>query len=167
MADSLVMEVKSEAALADKAGQHLTFALGKEVYGIEILRVQEIIGLMEITRVPQTPHYIRGVINLRGKMIPVMELRKRFALETVEDTERTCIIVVEINMHNTSVTIGLLADEVREVTQISADQLAPAPSMGSAVDSAFILGMAKLDDKVVMLLDVDKIMGSSKLQGII
>ncbi len=144
-------------ALAEKAGQYLTFTLGGEEYGIEVLKVQEIIGMMPVTRVPQTPDYIRGVINLRGKVIPVMELRTRFALASKEDTERTCIIVVDVAGKGDKITVGLLVDDVCEVTEITEEQLEPAPSMGAAVEDAFILGLGKMGRNVVMLLDVDKI----------
>lgn len=157
---------QSEESLADKAGQYLTFALGKEEFGLEILKVQEIIGMMPVTRVPQTPDFIRGVINLRGKVIPVMELRTRFALERKEDTERTCIIVVEVTWKESKVTVGLLVDEVREVTEITKDQIEPTPSMGTAVDESFIMGMGKVNDKVVMLLDVDRILEGSNLSSV-
>ena len=144
-------------SLANRAGQYLTFTLGGEDYGLEVLKVQEIIGMMPVTRVPQMPEYIRGVINLRGKVIPVMDLRARFALESKEDTERTCIIVVEVAGKDDKIAVGLLVDDVCEVTEITEELLEPAPSMGAGSGESFFPAMAKMGRKVVMLLDVDKI----------
>lgn len=145
------------------AGQYLTFGLGEETYGIEILKVQEIIGIMTITRVPRTPEYVRGVINLRGKVIPVIELRTKFGMERIDDTTRTCIIVVQVAAGDQEVTMGIIVDEVSEVLDISAAQVEPAPSFGGNVPTEFILGMGKVADKVVMLLDVDKVLSGSEL----
>ncbi|HLP41471.1 MAG TPA: chemotaxis protein CheW [Fibrobacteria bacterium] len=143
-----------------KAGKYLTFQLGKEIYGIEILKVQEIIGMMPVTHVPKTPDFVRGVINLRGKVIPVVELRSKFGLQGREDTERTCIVVVQVAWATGTVTMGLLVDEVSEVLNVTGDQIEPPPSFGSSVDTDFILGMGKVGQKVVMLLDVDKVLAS-------
>jgi purine-binding chemotaxis protein CheW len=140
------------------AGKYLTFTLGPETYGLEILKVQEIIGLMNITKVPQTPDHVRGVINLRGRVIPVVELRRKFNLETVEDTERTCIIVVQVDTGESAVTMGILVDEVSEVVDISEAQLEPPPAFGASIDTAFILAMGKIGENVVVLLDVDRVL---------
>jgi len=145
---------------ASCAGKYLTFRLGTEVYGIGILKVQEIIGLMAITYVPRAPKYMRGVINLRGKVIPVVDLRARFDLEPVDDTSRTCIIVVQVSQEDRVVTVGLVVDEVSEVIDISAEQIEPRPSFGSQVETDFILGMGKLRDIVVMLLGIDQVLSS-------
>lgn len=154
---------KRDASLKHLAGQYLTFKLGQEVYGLGILKVQEIIGMLGVTRVPQTPAYVRGVINLRGKVIPVMELRLRFEMEAAEDTERTCVIVVRVNQNDMPMTMGLIVDEVSEVTSIGLEQIEPAPSLGASVDTNFILGMGKVADKVIMLLDVDRIVADSSI----
>jgi purine-binding chemotaxis protein CheW len=146
-----------------KAGKYLTFNLGNEVYGIEILKVQEIIGMMQVTRVPRTPVFVRGVVNLRGKVIPVIDLRLKFGLEGREDTDRTCIIVVQVALGGGSVIMGLIVDEVSEVLNVLADQIEASPSFGSRVDTDFILGMGKVAQKVVMLLDVDKVLASEEL----
>tara|TARA_R110001592_G_scaffold14602_2_gene65064 strand:+ start:1068 stop:1571 length:504 start_codon:yes stop_codon:yes gene_type:complete len=140
------------------AGKYLTFELGQEVYGIEILKVQEIIGIMSITHVPKTPDYVRGVINLRGKVIPVVELRRKFRMKTVEDTERTCIIVVQVRGTDGSIIMGILVDEVSEVVNIPADMIESAPTFGTNVNTAFILAMGKVGDRVVILLDADKVL---------
>ena len=154
------------ADLSELAGKYLTFCLGEEIYGLEILKVQEIIGLMDITRVPRTPEYVRGVINLRGRVIPVVELRKKFSLECVEDTERTCIIVVQVVSGDVAVTMGILVDEVSEVVDIKEEQLEPAPSFGTAVDVDYILAMGKVGEHVVILLDVDRVLTSSEIGAV-
>jgi purine-binding chemotaxis protein CheW len=151
------------AAPAAKAGKYLTFQLGKEVYGIEILKVQEIIGMMPVTRMPKTPDFVRGVINLRGKVIPVIELRLKFGLESREDTDRTCIVVVQVAVAAGTVTMGLLVDEVSEVLNVLQEQIEAPPSFGAGVDIDFILGMGKVGQKVVMLLDTDKVLSVEEL----
>lgn len=159
--DNGVMQDKGTGALA-KAGKYLTFNLGKEVYGIEILKVQEIIGMMSVTRVPKTPEFVRGVVNLRGKVIPVIDLRLKFALEGKTDTDRTCIIVVQLALGGTAVVMGLIVDEVSEVLNVLAEQIEASPSFGAKVDTDFILGMGKVGQKVVMLLDVDKVLSTDE-----
>lgn len=160
------MSEERTMAVIAKAGKYLTFQLRKEVYGIEILKVQEIIGLMPVTRVPKTPDFVRGVINLRGKVIPVVELRRKFDFETQEDTERTCIVVVQVAWVTGPVTMGLIVDEVSEVLNVSVDQIEPPPAFGSGVDTDFILGMGKIGQKVVMLLDVDKVLANQELAAV-
>jgi purine-binding chemotaxis protein CheW len=149
-------QVKEE--IAEKAGKYLAFVLGVEMYGLEILKVQEIIGLINITKVPRTPDFIRGVINLRGKVIPVMDLREKFGLESREDTERTCIIVVQVEERSQKATMGILVDEVSEVLDIKADSMEPPPSFGMNVDTDFIMCIGKIEDMVIMLLDIDRVL---------
>ena len=153
-------------ALELLAGKYLTFQLGDEVYGLGILKVQEIIGMMLVTCIPRTPIYIRGVINLRGKVIPVVELRKTFELKTIEDTEKTCIIVIQVSTGESAMTMGLLVDEVSEVLDIAAEQLEDAPQFGTSVNTDFIMGIGKVDDKVVMLLDVNKVLNTQELTAV-
>jgi purine-binding chemotaxis protein CheW len=141
----------------------LTFKLRKEEYGLEILKVQEIIGMMNVTRVPKMPGYVRGVINLRGKVIPVVDLRLKFGLDHQDDTERTCIIVVQIDGGEHEVTIGIIVDEVSEVLDVAEDQIEDPPSFGGAVDTAFILAMGKIGDKVIMFLDIDKVLTAGEV----
>ena len=148
------------------AGKYLTFELEGEVYGLEILKVQEIIGMMNVTRVPRTPEFMRGVINLRGKVIPVIDLRLKFALSAKEDTDRTCIIVVQVTHDTRQVTMGLIVDEVSEVQTIVESQIEPPPSFGASVDTDFILGMGKLGEKVVMLLDADKVLSGGEISQV-
>lgn len=140
-------------------GKYLTFVLGGEEYGLEILKVREIIGLMEITSVPQTPVFIKGVINLRGKVIPVIDLRLKFGMEEAEPTEETCIIVVDIG----GAMIGILVDTVSEVLHVMTDQIEPPPSFGGSIDTGFILGMGKIKGKVKILLDIDRALSPEEL----
>lgn len=158
------MDDKDLTSFEDRAGKYLTFELGNEVYGLEILKVQEIIGIMTVTRVPRTPEFVRGVINLRGKVIPVVDLRIKFGLQSTDDTERTCIIVVQVTKQDTTVTMGIIVDEVSEVLDIAAKQIEPAPEFGTEIETNFILGMGKVDKKVIMLLDVDKVLSGGEIE---
>ncbi len=153
----------AQAAAAHLAGKYLTFKLAAEEYGLEILKVQEIIKMMEITQVPRTPAFVRGVINLRGKVIPVVELRLKFGMESVATTDKTCVIVVQVKRSASTVTMGIIVDEVSEVLDVLADQIEPPPEFGASVDTDFILGMGKVAKKVVMLLDVDKVLSSAEV----
>lgn len=148
------------------AGKHLTFMLGAEAYGIAIRKVQEIIGIMAVTHVPRIPEFIRGVINLRGKVIPVMDMRLKFGLEGREDTARTCIIVVQLARGDYHVTMGLIVDEVSEVVYIESSQIEPPPEFGGSVRTDFLLGMGKVAGKVIMLLDVDKVLATHEVAQI-
>ncbi len=139
-------------------GKYLTFKLGPEEYGLGILKVQEIIGILPVTHVPRMPEYIRGVINLRGKVIPVVDLRLKFGMNAEENTERTCIIVVQVMRQDTLVIMGIVVDEVCEVLDIREGQIEPAPSLGNAEATDFILGMGKINEKVVTLLDIDRVL---------
>ena len=159
MSKTLEIETRERA----KAGLHLTFKLGEETYGIEILKVQEIIGIMAITHVPRTPDFVRGVLNLRGKVIAVIDLRLKFAMAPQEDTERTCVVVVQVLNADQVVTMGIIVDEVSEVLEVSAAQIEPPPSFGAAVDTDFILGMGKVGDRLVILLDVQRVLGNDEI----
>ena len=150
--------ISDVAALTNREGKYLTFVLGGEQYGLEILKVQEIMGMMDVTRVPRAPGFVRGVINLRGKVIPVMELRTKFAMDTIEDTEKTCIIVVQVKQEGTVVTMGIIVDEVSEVLDIRGEQIEPSPEFGSGVNTDFILGMGKAAGRVTILLDISKVL---------
>lgn len=146
-------------ALADRiAGKYLTFDLADEEYGQDILKVREIIGMMEITPVPKTPAYVLGVINLRGKVIPVADLRLKFGLPHKEPDDRTCVIVVEVANEGSTVQMGIVVDRVNEVVDVKASEIEPTPSFGVDLDTAFILGMAKVGEKVKILLDIDKVL---------
>lgn len=138
--------------------KYLTFALGAEEYGVEILKVREIIGYMDITAVPQTPHYVKGVVNLRGQVIPVMDLRAKFGMETTEVTDETCIIVVEIAHGTRKLSTGIIVDRVREVLDIRSEAIEEPPAFDTGVNTDFILGMGKVGDSVKILLDIDKVL---------
>ena len=144
-------------------GKYLTFSLAGEEYGIGILKVKEIIGLMPITPVPKTPEHIRGVINLRGKVIPVMDLRLKFNMKAMAETERTCIIVTEINSDGKKISMGLVVDSVSEVLNVKFGEIENTPNFGSNLDTAYILGMAKIGPCVKILLDIDKVMGGDDM----
>ena len=145
---------------SDIEGKFLTFVLGEEIYGIEILKASEIIGLMDITTVPQTPDYMKGVINLRGKVIPVIDLRKKFSMQEGVHTQETCVIVVEVN----SSSIGLIVDSVSEVSDITGEEIENAPSYGQGIDTSFIMGLGKVKDKIIILLDIDAVLSTEELE---
>jgi purine-binding chemotaxis protein CheW len=152
-----------EIAHAARAGKYLTFTMSDEIYGLEILKVQEIIGMMRVTHVPKMPSSMRGVINLRGKVIPVVDLRVRFGMESKPDDERTCIIVLQIRCGLSAVTTGILVDEVSEVLDIQASQIEGPPSFGTSAQTDFLLGIGKIGQKVVILLDVDRVLSSEEI----
>ncbi len=135
----------------------LTFKLGEEYYGMPILKIKEIIGMMDITHVPRLPNFIKGVINLRGKIIPVIDLRLKFGLEERQYDERTSVIVTELRTETGTKINGIVVDSVQEVLDIPLDSIEAPPKYGADIDQEFLSGMGKVKDEVVMLLDVDKI----------
>lgn len=143
--------------------QLVTFTLGGEEYAVDILKIQEINRMKEITRVPNAPYYVEGVINLRGKVIPVVSLRKKFGLPEEEDTSKQRIMIMDIQ----GVTIGLIVDSVSEVLRISTDIVEPPPSMTYSVSSEFIWGIAKLEDRLIILLDMDRLIGKEESEGMV
>ena len=142
--------------------QYLSFALGSEQYGLEILRVQEIKGYMGITPIPNSPPHVRGVMNLRGTVIPVVDLRRKFGMEPQEYTRFTVIIVVTAATR----TIGLIVDAVSDVLDVRADQMRPAPDLGAQVDTRFIAGMVSSGEQLVVLLDVDRLLAADGLAAV-
>lgn len=146
------------------AGKYLTFRLAEEEFGLEILKVREIIGLMGITRVPRMPQYIRGIINLRGEIIPVLELRAKFDMQTTADTEETCIIVVDVRRADDSVQMGILVDAVSEVLDIKENDIQDAPAFGDSVNTDFILGIGKIKGAVKLLLDIDRVLNAGDIK---
>ncbi len=158
MSDETQTISQAVAAVSHREGKYLTFTLAGEEYGIGILKIKEIIGMMPITTVPQTPEFVKGVINLRGKVIPVIDLRMRFGMEENDYTERTCIIVVEIGEGADTVQIGIVVDAVSEVLNIKSDEIADTPTFGSKLDTDYILGMAKMEGGVKILLDIDTVL---------
>ena len=149
--------------MADKEGKYLTFTLAEEEYGIGILKIKEIIGMLPITSVPQTPEFVKGVINLRGKVIPVMDLRLRFGMTSIDYTERTCIIVVEITGQTGMIQVGIVVDAVSEVLNIKGGEIEKTPSFGAKLNTDYILGIAKMEGGVKILLDIDQVLGSDAL----
>lgn len=149
--------------MAEDYQKLLTFSLGSEGYGISILKVKEIIGMMDITPVPKTPEFIKGVINLRGKIIPVMDLRLKFSMDEKEYNERTCIIVSEVLIKGSQKLLGIVVDMVSEVVTISNDQIEPPPEYGTTVEHNSILGIGKIKDRVVIILDIDEVFQCEEL----
>lgn len=162
----------SEATLIDQAaramsnrdGKYLTFRLADEEYGVSILKIKEIIEVMPITTVPQTPEFVKGVINLRGKVIPVITLRKKFGMEEAEYTDKTCIVVVEILINAEKVQIGIVVDTVSEVLNIKEEDVEDTPTFGTKLNIKYILGMAKLEGGVKILLDIDRVLSADELE---
>lgn len=155
-------QAAADSSARKRAGKYLTFSLAGEEYGLEILRVREIIGLMEITAVPRTPGFVKGVINLRGKVIPVIDLRLKFGMEEGERTDETCIIVVDVG----AVEMGIVVDKVSEVLSIAEEEIEDTPSFGVDVDTEFILGIGKAADRVTILLDIAKVLTASEIAGL-
>jgi purine-binding chemotaxis protein CheW len=157
------MSVQSEArnatttAVDRRAGKYLTFVLAGEEYGLEILKVREIMGMMDTTAVPAMPDFVNGVINLRGKVIPVIDMRLKFGMEKAERNSETCIIVVDVRGN----LMGVVVDKVSEVLDIRAEEIEDAPNVGIAVENAFILGMAKAKGRVKILLDIEKVLSAA------
>ncbi len=149
-----------------KTGKYLTFTLEDETYGIGILKVKEIIGMMPITSVPQTPEFVKGVINLRGKVIPILDLRLKFSMEPVPYSERTCIIVVEIDSDESTVMIGVVVDAVSEVLNIREEEIESTPKFGTRLNTEHILGMAKMEGGVKILLNIDQVLSADELSSL-
>ena len=146
---------------AGRAGKYLTFVLGGEDYGLEILKVREIMGMLSITSVPNTPYYVKGVVNIRGKVIAIVDLRSKFGMPEAEYTDETCIIVVYVGQ----VEVGIIVDRVSEVMDIPEADIEDAPELGSDIDTHAILGMSKAEGKVTILLDINKVLGGDQLVG--
>lgn len=163
MAEIVESVDKSQKISLDREGKYLTFSLAGEEYGIVILKVKEIIGMMPITPVPKTPSYVKGVINLRGKVIPVADLRLKFDMDEMDYTERTCIIVVEIKDGAGHVLMGVVVDSVSEVLNIKNGEIEDTPAFGTQMDTGYILGMAKTGGAVKILLDIDKVFGDEEM----
>lgn len=160
MTDTNLVETLN--VVQQKAGKYLTFELASEEYGLEILTVREIIGLMEITSVPRTPESVKGVINLRGKVIPVIDLRLKFDMVEAAHTEHTCIIVANV----CDIEMGLIVDKVCEVLDVAGEDIEDAPAFGIGVNTDFILGMGKANGRVTILLDISKVFAESELSAL-
>lgn len=162
------MSTEIVAGTPAKAGKYLSFLLGPEEYGVEILKVQEIIGIMDMTCVPRTPECVRGVVSLRGRVIPVVDLRCKFRMPQAEVTGRTCIIVVQASQGDLTVTMGVIVDEVSEVISFAQEQIESAPVFGGGMDeSASITGMGKLGSKFVILVDIDRVLEGEEFAAVV
>ena len=163
LAETMDQAVK---AMHDKEEKYLTFMLADEEYGIGILKIKEIIGMMPITTMPQTPEFVKGVINLRGKVIPVIDLRLKFGMEPMDYTDRTCIVVVETQGEAGTVLIGSVVDTVSEVLNIKGEDVEDTPTFGIKLDTEYILGMAKMEVGVKILLDIDKVLNAEEIASL-
>jgi purine-binding chemotaxis protein CheW len=164
---TLTANERATSAQADvRAGKYLTFQLANEEFGICVLKVREIMGLQEITAVPQTPAHIKGVINLRGKVVPVIDLRLKFGISTAEYTQRTCIIVTQVRGEAGLVLMGIIVDGVSEVLNLAASEIEDTPDFGEEVAGQYLLGMAKVKGKVKILLDIDRVLSTQDLHNL-
>ena len=147
-------------------GKYLTFILKEESYGIGILKVKEIIGMMPITSVPRTPDFVKGIVNLRGKVIPVLDLRLRFGMAPMDYTDRTCIIVVELDKDGETIMVGIVVDAVSEVLNIKEEEIEETPAFGARIETSYIMGMAKVDKGVKILLDIDRVLSGDEVNAL-
>ena len=150
-------------AETQEATQHLTFKLDEEVFAIDISKIREVLEYTNITKVPQTPEFMKGVINLRGHVVPVVDLRLKFGMTEAEKTVNTCIIIVEVSVDEETAVLGALADSVEEVHDFEHDQIEPAPKIGTRLRTDFIRGMGKRDEQFIMILDIDKVFSTDEL----
>ena len=146
--------------------QYLTFTLADEVFSVDVARVREILEITSITKVPQVPDFMRGVINLRGCVVPVIDLRLKFGMEETAQTVNTCIIVVEVEMDGENIVLGALADSVQEVIEMETSQIEAAPHIGTHLKTEFLKGMGKHNDRFVMILDIDKVFSGAELAAV-
>jgi len=159
-------EAKGASQAEKLAGKYLVFHLGREEFGIQVLKVREIMGIQDITAVPQTPSHVKGVINLRGKVIPVVDLRAKFGLPSIDYTQRTCIIVVHVQGEAGPMLMGIVVDGVSEVLNVAAPEIEETPDFGQGVETPYILGMAKSRGKVKILLDIGQVLSTADLHGL-
>lgn len=147
------------------AGQYLTFTLDEEVFACSITRVREVLEFTTVTKVPRTPDFMRGVINLRGSVVPVMDLRRKFGMGETENSVDTCVIIVEVQVDGDGLVLGAMADSVQEVIDLTQDQIEPPPKIGTRLDTRFILGMGKRGDEFVIILDIDRVFNAEELEA--
>jgi purine-binding chemotaxis protein CheW len=152
----------NEAKIAE-AAQYLTFMLDEEIFAFDISKVREVLDFTTITKVPRTPAFMRGVINLRGSVVPVVDLRLKFGMTRTEQMINTCIIIVEVMVDNETITLGALADSVQEVMDLTPDQIEPAPKIGIRLNTEFIRGMGKQNDKFIIILDINKVFSTEEI----
>lgn len=151
--------------VAYETNQYLTFKLDDEIFALGIGKVREVLDYTAVTKVPQTPEFMRGVINLRGSVVPVIDMRLKFGMERTQETVNTCIIIVEIILDDEAIQLGALADSVQEVLNLDPDQIEPAPKIGTKLNTDFIKGMGKLDEQFVILLDIDRVFSADELES--
>ena len=147
--------------------QYLTFKLDEEVFAVDISKVREVLDFTTVTSVPQTPDFMRGVINLRGGVVPVVDLRLKFGLPETEATVNTCIIITEVNIGDETTVIGALADSVQEVMDLEAGEIEPAPKIGTQLNTEFLRGMGKKNDEFILILDIDKVFSSDEISMVL
>lgn len=155
----------NEISARQRGGKYLVFHLGREEFGVHVLKVREIMGLQDITRVPQTLSFVKGVINLRGKVVPVIDLRLKFGLEAADYTQRTCIIVLQVTQESGSIFMGAIVDGVSEVLTLQEDEIEDTPEFGSEMEVPYILGMAKSKGRVKILLDIDQVLSTHDVRA--
>lgn len=167
MSSLMTLSENISAAQSDqRAGKYLTFQLGNEEFGIRVLKVREIMGMQEITAVPQTPAHVKGVINLRGKVVPVVDLRLKFSMAAAEYTQRTCIIVTQVQSEGSTVMVGIVVDGVSEVLNLTGQEIEDTPDFGDEAGVRYLLGMAKVKGKVKILLDIDQVLSTQELTSL-
>lgn len=150
----------------DRTNQYLTFTLAEQWYAIDVSMVKEVLEYQTITRVPKTPSFMRGVINVRGGVVPVVDMREKFELPISEPTVDTCIVVLEVSVDEETIVIGTIADVVEEVVEILPENIEPTPSIGTKLDTEFIEGIGKMDDKFIIILDIDKIFTTEEIHQV-
>ena len=150
-------------AVITETSQYLTFKIGEEVFAVDVAQVREVLEFKTITKVPRTPEFMRGVINLRGSVVPVVDMRLKFAMSKTESTLDTCIIVMEISLDGEITVLGALADSVQEVIELEPDQIEPSPSIGKRIRTEFIKGMGKQDTQFIIILDIDRVFTTEEL----
>jgi purine-binding chemotaxis protein CheW len=155
-----------EAKKTGTVQQYLTFMLAQEVYGVEVSKVREVLELIDITRVPRMPEFMRGVINLRGGVVPVIDLGLKFGMDAIVNTINTCIVVLEIELNEQDIVVGALADSVREVIELDSSEIEPAPKIGTTLNTDFISGIGKSSDNFIIILNIDRIFSANELAAV-
>ena len=154
-------------AIANKTTQYLSFKLGDEVFALDISKVREVLEFTSVTKVPQTPDFMRGVINLRGGVVPVIDMKLKFGMDETEKSINTCVIITEVEMDDGELTVlGALADSVQEVFDMHEEEIEPAPKLGTQLNTEFLMGMGKKDDEFVLLLDIDKVFNLAEIEAV-
>ena len=153
-------------AIAHETTQFLTYRLGDEIFALDISKVREVLDFTTVTKVPRTPEFMRGVINLRGSVVPVVDLRLKFGMTRTENSVNTCVIITEVTVDGDTAVLGALADSVEEVLDLDADHIAPAPRIGTKLRTEFIKGMGKRDDQFIIILDIDKVFSADELSQV-